>query len=419
MASSRSNARLVRFGVFALVLIFCGYILTQGSSYSPAVEQSKPAEAQNKAPAAAAPAAAVAPAANDAVAGNAAVVGGAPAAGNAGDSKAGSTEIAGKVKATFITLARNSDLNGLSDSIRHIEDRFNKNYHYDWIFLNDEEFSEDFKKTISSLTSGVAKFGVIPKEHWSYPDWIDREKAALSREELVRKKVIYGGSEPYRHMCRFESGFFFRHELLKDYDYYWRVEPDVKIYCDIDYDVFKYMQDNDKWYGWTISLPEYKETIPTLWDTTKKFMKANPQFVAPNNNLDWISDDNGETYNGCHFWSNFEVGALKFLRSEAYLKYFEELDKAGGFFYERWGDAPVHSIAASILMPKDKIHFFGDVGYFHVPFHNCPIDDATRIAKRCVCKKEDDFTWKAYSCTPRFFTLNNLKRPTGWEKFSG
>ncbi|KAM9915870.1 hypothetical protein OXX80_013808, partial [Metschnikowia pulcherrima] len=33
MASSRSNARLIRFGIFALVLIFCGYILTKGSSY--------------------------------------------------------------------------------------------------------------------------------------------------------------------------------------------------------------------------------------------------------------------------------------------------------------------------------------------------------------------------------------------------
>jgi alpha 1,2-mannosyltransferase len=65
--------------------------------------------------------------------------------------------------------------------------------------------------------------------------------------------------------------FFFRHELLKDYDYYWRIEyvffyqlalhiivilaynalrrPSIKLFCDIDYDPFLLMQDGKKVYG--------------------------------------------------------------------------------------------------------------------------------------------------------------------------
>lgn len=35
---------------------------------------------------------------------------------------------------------------------------------------------------------------------------IDEEKARKSREEMIRKKVIYGHSVPYRNMCRFFSG---------------------------------------------------------------------------------------------------------------------------------------------------------------------------------------------------------------------
>jgi alpha 1,2-mannosyltransferase len=46
-----------------------------------------------------------------------------------------------------------------------------------------------------------------------------------------------------------------------------------------------------------------------------------------------------QQYNRCHFWSNFEIGSLDFLRSDAYTKYFEHLDKSGGFSYERWGGA--------------------------------------------------------------------------------
>lgn len=65
-------------------------------------------------------------------------------------------------------------------------------------------------------------------------------------------------------MCRFESGFFFRHELLKNYEYYWRVEPSIGLHCNVDYDVFRYMKDNNKKYGFVLSLLEYTETIPTL-----------------------------------------------------------------------------------------------------------------------------------------------------------
>jgi alpha 1,2-mannosyltransferase len=30
-------------------------------------------------------------------------------------------------------------------------------------------------------------------------------------------------------MCRWNSGFFYKHPFLKHYDWYWRVEPDVSI----------------------------------------------------------------------------------------------------------------------------------------------------------------------------------------------
>jgi hypothetical protein len=33
-------------------------------------------------------------------------------------------------------------------------------------------------------------------------------------------------------------------------------------------------------------------------------------------------------------WSNFEIGDLDFWRGEAYSKFFDHLDEAGGFYYE-------------------------------------------------------------------------------------
>jgi alpha 1,2-mannosyltransferase len=104
------------------------------------------------------------------------------------------------------------------------------------------------------------------------------------------------------------------------------------------------MRENDKVYSFVISLPEYIETIPTLWETTKTFCREHPEFVAENNSLNFIVDDEqgfeGD-YNRCHFWSNFEIASLDFWRADAYMQYFDFLDKSGGFYYERWGDAPV------------------------------------------------------------------------------
>jgi len=67
-------------------------------------------------------------------------------------------------------------------------------------------------------------------------------------------------------------------------------------------------------------------------------------------------------------------------RGEAYTKFFEHLEATGGFYYEvslrcfpclclltmhtaqRWGDAPVHSIAAALFARKNQLHFFKDIG---------------------------------------------------------
>lgn len=303
-----------------------------------------------------------------------------------------------KMNATFVTLARNGDVWEISRSIRQVEDRFNRDYNYDWVFLNDADFDDTFKEVTSALVSGRARYGKIGVEHWGFPDFIDQERAARVREDMHERNIIYGDSISYRHMCRYESGFFFRHPLMLDYEYYWRVEPSIELFCNINFDPFRFMKENNKKYSFTLSLYEYFETIPTLWDSVKGFMRTHPEHIAKDNSMEFISPDGGETYNNCHFWSNFEVGHLDWLRSPAYLDYFNHLDHDGGFFYERWGDAPVHSIAAALLLPKDQIHFFNEIAYYHVPFTHCPTSVQTRLELKCHCNPNDNFDWNGYSC---------------------
>lgn len=51
-----------------------------------------------------------------------------------------------KANATFVFLCRNSDLGGAISSVQQMEDRFNKHHNYPWVFLNEEPFTDDFKR---------------------------------------------------------------------------------------------------------------------------------------------------------------------------------------------------------------------------------------------------------------------------------
>ncbi|TFK38577.1 glycosyltransferase family 15 protein [Crucibulum laeve] len=314
-----------------------------------------------------------------------------------------------RANASFVILARNSDLDGAVRSIRDIEDRFNRRYRYPYVFLNEEPFSDNFKKRISVLTSAKVEFGLIPKEHWFQPDWIDEEKAKASRDKMVKDNIIYGGSVSYRNMCRFNSGFFFKHELLQKYRWYWRIEPDVHFHCDINFDPFLHMEKNNKVYAFTITMYEYEATIPTLWGHVHDFMKLHPEYVHPNNAMGFMSENGGEKFNLCHFWSNFEIADMDFWRGPAYTAFFEYLDKQGGFYYERWGDAPVHSIAAALFTSRDQLQFFNEIGYEHNPYTHCPKGGNRWEEGRCSCDPARSFDYDGYSCMSKWDRFMDLR----------
>lgn len=269
---------------------------------------------------------------------------------------------------------------------------------------------------------------------------------------LQEQEIQYGNLVSYHQMCRWNSGLFYKHPALADVRYYWRVEPKVHFFCDIDYDVFRYMADHNKTYGFTINLYDAPQSIPTLWPETLKFLEAHPEYLHQNNARDWLEDSErrpghnvkANGYSTCHFWSNFEIADMEFWRSKAYEDYFEHLDRAGGFFYERWGDAPVHSIALGLFEDASKIHWyvdsanfsppfslshttadahhvppsvpiknqrpttnrssrrFRDIGYQHIPYFNCPNSPKCKGCKTGLFTDGEKFLFQE-DCRPNWF----------------
>ncbi|KAI1206611.1 glycosyltransferase family 15 protein [Annulohypoxylon truncatum] len=325
-----------------------------------------------------------------------------------------------RVNGAFVVLARNKELDGVIQSVKSIERHFNRWYHYPYVFLNDGDFNQTFKDTIRNYTSAPVEFGKVGAEMWGYPDWIDPKVAKEGIAKQGDAAVMYGGLESYHAMCRFYSGFFYDHPLLAKYEWYWRLEPEIKYFCDITYDPFLKMIEYNKTYGFTIAVKELRETVPNIFRYASAYKRLNnitsqglwemfvepkPEKPAPPENdpnykpplpeeilrtdpgrmnLPEIDPEamEGESYNMCHFWSNFEIAKLSWFRSPEYKAFFEMMDRSGGFWMERWGDAPIHSLAAGILLGPKDIHYFRDFGYRHTTIQHCPANAPARQLPR-------------------------------------
>jgi mannosyltransferase len=276
----------------------------------------------------------------------------------------------GRANGAFVVLARNKELDGVIQSIKSIERHFNRWFHYPYVFLNDGEFNQTFKDVVQNYTSGEVEFGKVGPEMWGYPDWIDPKVAKEGIAKQGDAAVMYGGLESYHAMCRFYSGFFYKHELLAKYEWYWRLEPEITYFCDITYDPFWAMIDANKTYGFTIAVKELRETVPNIFRYASAYKRVNnitskglwemftdakekpkeddkskpaplPEDILRTDpsrtSLPEISEDDmeGESYNMCHFWSNFEIARLSWFRSKEYQDFFEMMDRSGGFWMER------------------------------------------------------------------------------------
>src|SRR5262249_10859177 len=132
---------------------------------------------------------------------------------------------------------------------------------------------------------------LVPREHWEFPSWINRDLYEESVSLLTEQEVQYMNKPSYHQMCRWNSGMFYKHPALLNYRYYWRVEPNVHFFCDVDYDVFRWMQDHNKTYGFNINLYDSPQSVATLWPETQLFLEDHKKYLHPNNAWDWVTDD--------------------------------------------------------------------------------------------------------------------------------
>jgi hypothetical protein len=223
-------------------------------------------------------------------------------------------------------------------------------------------------------------------------------------DDVNQRHKVFGYGMGYRHMCRFFSGPpLARLPALRHYDYLVRVDTDSFFLGPVLDDPIQLMRQGAFKYGWLGAFMDQTYFTTGLWRETEAWIESNRLWEDVNGSgggdgsgdggvrersarrmralqsvrgwiahqLDIFRPDDPErgTWDDVRycFATNFFAVDLAWWRSEEYASFFEQLDRAGGFYRHRWGDACVHFLAAAVLLDKESevVRFPGLMPYWH------------------------------------------------------
>ncbi|ODV84863.1 glycosyltransferase family 15 protein, partial [[Candida] arabinofermentans NRRL YB-2248] len=171
---------------------------------------------------------------------------------------------------------------------------------------------------------------------------------------------------------------------------------------------------HDMIFGFVNAPAESIQSAPSLFKNYKTFMQLNNELLIDNSTTlnEFILDSNTNDYTNCNFDSNFEIVNLEFYKSKEYKQLYDFMDDTNGFFYERWTDYSIKTLAISTFVPKDKIFWLDSTGYHDALDRiSCPYNLQTKLDYKCYCNDKNDYSFSRYSCMRRFFDIMEFELP--------
>lgn len=253
---------------------------------------------------------------------------------------------------------------------------FNEKFKYPVIILHEgdytPEFQEEIIKGVRGESSSFIKFKELDKEDFKIPEHIDKVKLAKSIE---LQPVPYWRNESYRNMCNFWLKHFTKY--VAEYDYVMRLDDDSIIEEKINSDLFQIMKEKDLNYisniihiDCGICNYEMKEFFDHYYMDKQDLIKDMFVYSKIDNNSKEIFDNFKKLYKIMNdkeyeknevdikspimYYNNFFITKTAFWNTENTKKVIDEINKTGNIYYYRWGDAPLHTIIATIA-DKEKV----------------------------------------------------------------
>jgi len=254
---------------------------------------------------------------------------------------------------------------------------FNAKYKYPVIILHEGDYTDYFQeeiiKSVRDECRSCIKFKELDKNDFKTPEYVDKDKMTKSIE---LQPVPYWRNESYRNMCNFWLSHFTKY--ISEYEYVMRLDDDSIIEENINLDLFEIMKERELNYlsnlvhiDCGICNYEMKEFFEKEYADKKDIIKelfVNSKLNSDNNNK--IYDNFKKLYSIINnkeyekkeididspimYYNNFFITKTAFWGCEEVKNIIDKICKSGNIFYYRWGDAPLHTIIAT-LYDKNKI----------------------------------------------------------------
>ena len=257
-----------------------------------------------------------------------------------------------KPKATIYVLIQGDyyRMSLLKRFLRSLDTNFNNEFQYPLILFHESDVTEEIKVTIRNWTKSDVYFQNVS---FSIPTFLTKP--------IVENIPCYS-KIGYRHMCRFQLKSIYELPIIDAFEYYWRFDDDSELLSPVQYDVFKFMREHDMTYGYIWKFLDNYDCTYGLWNATREYIQK--QQITPHFFHEWKEPS--------LYYNNFEIARFDIWKSKSYITYIDYLDRLGGIYYHRWGDAPIKGLAVSLFIPKNKTHIFSDIHYRHTSFTNTP-----------------------------------------------
>ncbi|KAI7818253.1 nucleotide-diphospho-sugar transferase [Gamsiella multidivaricata] len=296
-----------------------------------------------------------------------------------------------RANGVFVILTHEDELQKARETVRQIEDRFNRDRNYPWIVLTPLPLTTRSRNLISQLTKGTTTFGTIPHEQWRLPKWI--EAAMVRNGDYAKMRLgMNKTSLLERHRWRYMSGFLAQHKLLDQYEFFWRVDPGVCILCDVEEDPMLMLKSSGQKFAWSLLSTVNEASVPGALSLIERFKSTHPELIPDSRDEAFLVREAGDAFTACTYGVETSIARVNFFRSPAYQAYFEYVDRQGPIYYHKWSDAAVTTIGLGLLAPRSDTLFLEHLGWSYGSIAYCP--------DRCPCNPQINNMALHLSCTP-------------------
>ena len=272
-----------------------------------------------------------------------------------------------------------------------MEKYFFLRYRYPVVIYHEDYTNEQKQRVANATQSEVFWLKISLAQPSSLPRYYDlaavRNVTQASHRfgdlRLPSMRGAYHGFG-YRMMCRFFGGLIFHSPLVREFEYYWRVDGgDSRLEGEVNYDLFAQMKHHDWRYGYrgiasSSPSPRLDATFAQL--RAKLGLHPDPRLLRP-----FVRTSGA--YNGQYYYNNFEVVHVPTFASKLHWQLFSAVDHSGAFMFgqqkkQSLGDADYRSVAVAYMLNASQVHDFSSVPYLHpVPWdkpYNVPIKHSDR-----------------------------------------